>query len=103
MLTNNNQEINQLVKDLRAVMHDAEQLLNAISGQTGDKIAALRTRTEDHLQRIRQKLGDMENKVLHNTKEAVLATDRFVHGNPWRSILAASGIGLLFGILAARR
>lgn len=103
MMTDTKQAVNQLTDDLRAVMGDAEELLNAITGQTGEEIVALRSRTEGHLRQLRQKLGDMESRVLNRTKAAVRATDQLVHDNPWRSILIASGVGLLFGIVAGRR
>lgn len=49
MRTDNKREIDQFSGDHDAVMGDEEESPEAITGQTGDGIVALRARTEDHL------------------------------------------------------
>lgn len=37
------------------------------------------------------------------TKEAALATDEYVRANPWESVGVAAAVGLVIGMLIARR
>ncbi|MEQ6342436.1 MAG: DUF883 family protein [Gammaproteobacteria bacterium] len=92
----------KLVEDFKAVIHDAEELLNATSDQTGDKIGAVRARAEASLREARRKLGDMESNLVGRTKAAAKATDQLVHENPWQSVALATAVGFLLGMLTSR-
>ncbi len=92
----------KLVEDFKAVIHDAEELLNATSDQTGDKIGAVRARAEASLREARRKLGDMESNIVGRTKAAAKATDQLVHENPWQSVAFATAVGFLLGMLTSR-
>ena len=97
----------KLIEDFKAVMHDAEELLKATENQTGDKIAAVRTRTEESLREARRKLSEMEGDLVEqvNTtaKAAARTTDQLVHDNPWQSVALAAAVGLMLGMLTGRR
>ena len=67
----------KLMHDLRAVIGDAEELLKATAGQSGERI---------------EKAGD-----------AVREWNGRVHDNPWTAVGVAAGVGLLAGILLARK
>ena len=94
------QEANQrLAGDLKNVMRDAEDLLKATAGQASEKVAEVRTRLSGALDSAKvtcQHLGD-------KTVEAAKATDKVIRDHPYESIGAAFGIGLLIGVLVARR
>lgn len=93
----------RLTEDMRAVVHDMEELLKATAGQTGDKISAVRTRAEENLHEMRRKLNEMEGNVVDQAKTAAKATDHLVHENPWQSIAVAAGVAFLLGMLTSRR
>ncbi len=48
-------------------------------------------------------MKDAQAIALEKSKAAAHATDEYVHENPWRSIVAAAGVGVLIGLLIARR
>ena len=93
-------EANQrLAGDLKMVMRDAEDLLKATAGQAGEKVHDIRDRLGRALESAKttcQHLGD-------KTVEAAKATDKVIREHPYESIGAAFGIGLLIGVLVARR
>lgn len=93
----------RLVEDLRIVVADAEDLLKATAGQTGEKMAEIRVLLQDNLSRARAKLEAAEDAVKLKTREVARATDHYVHENPWKSIGMAAGFGLLVGLLIGRR
>ena len=92
----------RLIKDFRAVVHDAEELLKATASQTGDKISAVRARAEESLQEARRKLNEVESDLVDRAKAAAEVTDELVHENPWQAVAIAAGVGFLLGMLTSR-
>jgi len=93
----------QLLADLKTVMNDAEALLRATSTQTGEKIQEVRARAEESLRQAKQRLMTIEDEALRRAREVADATDEYVRDNPWQSVGIAAGVGLLVGLLLARR
>jgi ElaB/YqjD/DUF883 family membrane-anchored ribosome-binding protein len=93
----------QLIKDLRALVADAEALLMATANTSGDKLAEIRTKAEASLRAAKVTMADAQVDVLAKAKEAATATNHFVQENPWRSVGLAASIGVIVGLLLGRR
>ena len=93
----------QLVDDLKVVMRDAEALIRATSAQTGEKIQEVRARAEESLRLAKDRLIEVEEEALRRAREVAEATEEYVRDNPWQSLGIAAGVGLVLGILIARR
>lgn len=93
----------KLITDLKVLITDTEELLRATTGQAGEKIAVARERIQASLVVYKDKLLDAEQALMERTKEAARATDEYVHEHPWQAVGAAAGVGLLLGMLIARR
>ncbi len=74
----------QLMAQLRAVAREAEELLQATADQTGEQIEELRERAKASLAAARE-------------------IDAQVRKNPWAAVAIAAGVGLLLGLLLARK
>jgi ElaB/YqjD/DUF883 family membrane-anchored ribosome-binding protein len=92
-----------LMDDLRAVIADAEELLRATADQAGPKVQEVRARAEESLRQAKQRLSSIEDEALRRAREVADATDEYVRENPWQSVGIAAGVGLLLGLLLARR
>lgn len=97
------QSKDKLVADLKVVIADAEELLAETASHTGERIGELRERMQDNLRNARHKLGELEDAVVVKTREAVKATDHYVHEHPWKAVGIAAGAGLIIGLLISRR
>lgn len=93
----------KLMEDLRLVMTDAEELLRATASQAGEGAAAARARIQESLQVVKERLGEAETAVIERTRQAAKITDQYVHDNPWKSIGISAGVGVIIGMLIARR
>ena len=93
----------QLVADLKTVMEDAEALLKATSTLTGEKIQEVRARAEESLRQARQRVTEVEEEAMRRAREVAEAADEYVRENPWQSVGIAAGVGLVLGLLIARR
>ncbi|MEI7428817.1 MAG: DUF883 family protein [Betaproteobacteria bacterium] len=93
----------KLVADLKVVVADAEDILRATAGVAGEKMAELRERIGERLQDAKLRLEEAEALVIDKTKAAAAAADEYVNENPWQAVGIAAGVGLLLGIIIARR
>jgi ElaB/YqjD/DUF883 family membrane-anchored ribosome-binding protein len=93
----------QLTTDLRAVVADAEELLRATTGATGERLAAARARAEETVRAAREKLAHLDDAVIDQAKEAARSADEYVRKNPWGAVGIAAVAGLLVGVMISRR
>jgi ElaB/YqjD/DUF883 family membrane-anchored ribosome-binding protein len=89
----------KLTSDLKAVVQDAEELMNATAGQAGEKVSAARTRLAAALESAKASYQRVQEK----TVAAAKATDKTIRAHPYESIGIAFGLGLLVGVLVARK
>jgi ElaB/YqjD/DUF883 family membrane-anchored ribosome-binding protein len=93
----------RLAKDFQAVVDDAEELLRHAAQGAGEGYDEARGRLEQALKAARSEIKALEDAVTDGAKRAARATDGYVHEHPWESIGIGAGIGLLLGMLIARR
>lgn len=93
----------KLLRDLQAVVEDAEALMQATAAQTGERIDTVRSRARESLKQARSRLMEAEGEAMEQVREVAANTDEYVHENPWQAVGAAAGIGLLLGLLISRR
>lgn len=93
----------QLMDDLRSVVSDAEALLKATAGLAGEQVETARERAQESLTKARERLGDLQDDVLAQARDAVESTDRYVHESPWAAIGVAAGVAFVLGVLVGRR
>ena len=89
----------KLTSDLKAVVRDAEGLMKATAGQAGEKVSEARSRLAAALESAKATCQQLEEKTIAAAK----ATDRTIREHPYESIGIAFGLGLLVGVLVARK
>jgi ElaB/YqjD/DUF883 family membrane-anchored ribosome-binding protein len=89
----------KLLQDLKAVVHDGEELLQAGMNELSERGQAARERLAAALEVARQTRRKLEKRALAGAK----ATDLMVREHPYESIGIAFGVGLLIGVLINRK
>jgi ElaB/YqjD/DUF883 family membrane-anchored ribosome-binding protein len=92
-----------LKADLATVMRDAEALMKASAEQGGVKAEEARARIRESLQGARARLLEAEQNAVRHGQEAVAATEVRIKDHPWQAVGIAAGVGLIIGVLLARR
>lgn len=90
-----NSSMRDLRNDLQAVARDAEALLKATAGATGERIDEIRARTQETVQRAYDHLYDSRKQARRIMRQA----DTYVRDNSWAAVGIAVGVGLLVGLL----
>jgi ElaB/YqjD/DUF883 family membrane-anchored ribosome-binding protein len=93
----------RLVGDIRELLTDVDVLFRQAAATSGDEARDLRQRAESALRQASERFASIEKDLVRRGREAAHATDEWVHHNPWSSIGIGAGVGLLIGMLIARR
>jgi ElaB/YqjD/DUF883 family membrane-anchored ribosome-binding protein len=89
----------RLLRDLKAVVNDGEELLRAGAKDLSERGMAARERLAAALEVAKETRRRLQERAINGAR----ATDRVVRENPYQSIGIAFGVGMLIGILVNRR
>jgi ElaB/YqjD/DUF883 family membrane-anchored ribosome-binding protein len=93
----------KLITDFKTVVADTEELLKATASAAGEQANVARSRVRESLAQAKVKLAASQDVAVERSREAAKATDEYVRDHPWQAIGLAASIGLVVGVLIARR
>jgi ElaB/YqjD/DUF883 family membrane-anchored ribosome-binding protein len=93
----------KLMQDLRVVVGDAEDLIKATAGQTGERVQQVRARAEESLRVARVRLEQAGTNAAERAVLAAHGVNDQVHEHPWGTAAIAGAVGLALGILIGRK
>jgi len=91
----------RLVSDVKAVLADSEELMQAAGAESKDKVAMIRPRVEATLQRAKTRLREIEAASEARARETARQVDAYAHDHPWQTAGMAAGVGAAVGALVA--
>jgi len=94
-----NMQIDRVVDDLKALGHDADELLKATAGHARETVCEARARLGRAIEAARRSCDRVQRRV----KEGVKMADEEVHKHPYETVGVAFGVGLVLGALAVWR
>ncbi len=89
----------KLLRDLKAVVRDGEELLKAGARDLSERGSAAR----ESLATALEVAKDTQRRLQQRAVSSAKATDRLIREHPYESVGIAFGIGMLAGILCNRR
>lgn len=93
----------RLVRDLRSVVADADDLLQEVGNSTADEFAAARSKIEDRLREARSSLDHARRAVSRKVGDVAGATGEYARENPWKAFGLPAVAGLIVFLLVSRR
>jgi ElaB/YqjD/DUF883 family membrane-anchored ribosome-binding protein len=95
--------MDKLFEDLHNLMADAQALVTATAKVHGEDVAASRSRTEQSISRVRERLEQARDFTVNQVSAVTQRSERFIGANPGKALGWAAGAGLLLGLLLAPR
>lgn len=89
--------------DMKTLVEDAQALFREATSTSGIKAEELRTRGLDLLDSAMLKAQDLQAAALDASKDLAESADGYVKENPWTAIAISAGVGVLVGLLIARK
>jgi len=93
----------QLIGEFKALMADAEALIQATEGHADGAISSIRSKAQETIAGAKESLSNIEGQLSDKAKAVATSTDDFVHRNPWEAVGVAAGLGLLIGLFIRSR
>jgi ElaB/YqjD/DUF883 family membrane-anchored ribosome-binding protein len=98
-----NGNLGNVQTDVKALVKDAQALLTAAAALTGEKAEDMRARGMQLLDQALGKASQVQGQAVVKGRELAHSADVYVKDNPWRTIAAAAGVGLLVGVILGRK
>lgn len=95
--------MNDISKDLHAVIDDAEELLQHVKRETGSELGEARKRLETSVQSAKARLQAVQQALGENVQHTVRTTEGYVQHKPWTALGVSASIGLVVGLLIGAR
>lgn len=93
----------RLVRDLKGVVADTDDLLQQVADSSAEEFIAARVKIEGRLRDARSRLDDARTSVTREVCAAADLTQAYVIENPWKVLGVAAAAGLVTAILLSRR
>ncbi len=93
----------RVLRDLKTLARDAEDLLKATAGDLNEKAKEARARLASALERAKATSAELQEQTIASAKAAAKRADAVIRDHPYESIGVAFGIGLLVGVLITRK
>jgi ElaB/YqjD/DUF883 family membrane-anchored ribosome-binding protein len=92
-----------LKADMQTLVKDAQTMLEAAAALSGEKAEKMRGKGMHMLDQALGKAHEFQDEALVRGKHLAAAGDHYVKENPWKTIAAAAGVGLLLGVILGRK
>lgn len=89
--------------DMQTLVKDAQTMLEAAAALSGEKADNMRGKGMHLLDQALGKAHEFSDEALVRGRHLAKAGDHYVKDNPWKTIAAAAGVGLLLGVILGRK
>ena len=89
--------------EVKNLIADVEDLLARIADLKDADVSRVRNRVMQAVGNAKETIAENADNLRRQAREAVTATDDFVHDSPWQAVGIAALVGALVGILVTRR
>lgn len=90
-------------REFHDFLADIEDLIKQTTSLTGEDLARARSNLNARVAAAKQSAEAIGQDVAHRARKVASDTNEYVHEQPWKAIGASAVIGLLLGVVLARR
>lgn len=103
MFDNHKPNMQSFNSDIKNVVKEAQELFRTAAVLTGEQAEDVRSRGMRLLDSAIDSAHQAQHGAVVASKEMAASADHYVKENPWRIISVAAGMGVLLGVVMARR
>ncbi|WP_039058757.1 stress response protein ElaB [Enterobacter sp. Bisph1] len=101
-MTNHSYE-SHIDDDLTLLSETLEEILRSSGDPADQKYIELKARAEQALNDVKHRVSSASDTYYYRAKKAVYLADDYVHEKPWQGIGVGAAVGMVLGLLLARR
>lgn len=91
------------MSDIHTMLDEAEAFIRHAASASTDKATELRQQALEAIVGAKQRASVLKDQASEVSQVAIKATDNYVHEHPWQAVGMAAAVGLILGLLIARR
>ncbi|MBK0002339.1 stress response protein ElaB [Erwinia sp. S43] len=103
MATQTEPQETRLDDDLALLTKTLEEVLKSSGDPADQKYVELKARAENSLHEVKSRISNASDTYYYRARQAVSRADDYVHDKPWQGIGVGATLGLVIGLLLARR
>ena len=93
----------ELRAELKSLADTLESVLNTAESKSKEEVDSLKKKAQAALENSRPRLAEGKEQVVQQTKEIAGKADNYVRENPWTGVGIGAAVGVVLGVLLARR
>lgn len=93
----------ELTNEIREILKNAEELFKETSDSSTEEYKKLKHRLSEQFDDVKYRFAALKDDTIDSAKNVAKHTDNLVNDNPYKAITVAGVVGLLLGVLVARR
>lgn len=97
------EKVDNVTGDLKNLSKDAKVLAREAKSDAEEKTAELSRKCTEFLNSAVAAAKEVPTLAATRTKEVAASTDEYVHEKPWRAVTISAGLGILLGVMFAKR
>jgi ElaB/YqjD/DUF883 family membrane-anchored ribosome-binding protein len=82
---------------------DIEDLIQATTSLTGEDLVHAKAALSQRINAAKESVEEVSGAVTDRARKSAVATNSYVHENPWQAIGVGAALGLILGVVVARR
>ena len=99
----NPDRINAISNEFQNFLADIETLMKQTATLTGDELSHAKEKIRERVAAAKVSVAHYSGGVAHDAQRIAATVNREVHAEPWKAIGAGAAVGILLGLLFARR
>ncbi len=94
---------NAISNEFHDFLADIETLLKQTATLTGDELSHAKEKLRERVAAAKVTAGYISGGIANDAYKVAATVNREVHAEPWKAIGAGAAVGILLGLLFARR
>ena len=99
----NPERTNAISNEFHDFLADIETLLKQTATLTGDELAHAKEKIRERVASAKVCVAHLSGGIANDAQKVAATVNRQVHDEPWKAIGAGAAVGILLGLLFARR
>jgi len=89
--------------EFQRFLTDIEELVAQATSLTGEDLIRVKNTLNERITVAKASLEELSGNLVQKARNGAVATNNYVHEQPWTAVGAGAAVGLLVGLLIARR
>jgi len=94
---------NTVASEYHNFLSDIEDLIKATTSLTGEDLVHAKAILSARIHAAKESVEEAGSAIADKARKSAAATNSYVHENPWQSIGIGAALGLILGVVVARR